>query len=269
MRFTWHAVWAPLFDGQLDIIRHDIRRAKCEGNLVAYLCCPISSLGGSIMETNIEISKHTARRIVNQWGHKLWVLNPTQYQLESKVGRNLIEDHARQLGIDTEALPKPSGGDYMRMWSKLLIEDERDNLGGVFDMYYFLGPSDIHSFFSAGGSITVTAAVEEFFARKVAMDPEFRRHFFPPFYDRNGQPMPSYEEGREWEARRREFFRFYTVRASSVYSKGCHDIWNIWRMINQRRAEKFGIEALIPGYYEGNQLDPSAHSATASKGHEV
>lgn len=269
IQLKWWAVWAPLFDKQLEIIRHDLRRARYEGNLIAYLSCPISSRGGSIMETNIEISKHTARRIVNQWGHKLWVLNPTQYQMESKVGRNLLEEHAQQLGIDAETLPKPSGGDYLRMWCKALIEDDNDNLGDGFDMYYFLGPSDIHSFFSAGGSTTVTAAVEEFFARKVAIDSEFRRHFFPPFYDANGQPTPSYEEGREWETRRREFFRFYTVRASSVFSRGCHDIWNIWRRLNQRRIESYGIEALIPGYYEGNQLDLGTHAIGASKGYEV
>lgn len=256
IKFTWNSGWEPLFDKQIEIIRLDIERARFEGNLVAYLSCPISSRGGGYKETNVDINQHAAYRIVERWGHRIWVLNPTQYQMESKVGKSLIERHAEDLDINISSLPEPTGGDYMRMWTKVLVEDEEANLGSYFDMYYFLGPSDVQDFFSSGGAKTITAGVEEFFARKAAIDPEFRSYFFNTKL-----------KDKDWIERRQDFFRFYAVRASANYSKGCHDEWNIWCILNERRIEKYGIGSQIAGYFEGQQIDSAGHATKIEMGY--
>ena len=104
--------------------------------------------------------------------------------MESKEGTGLIKRHARNLEIteaQLDALGRPMGGDYMRMWTRVLVEDDEDDdrqLGREFDAFYFLGPTDVRHFFTRGGAVTVTAGIEEYFARKFTMDPDFRERLF-------------------------------------------------------------------------------------------
>src|SRR6266478_1506398 len=104
--------------------------------------------------------------------------------------------------------------------------DRPENAGHCFTTYYFLGPSDVRDFFTKDGSISLTAGVEEYFARKVAIDPVFQGYFSYPLKDDKGQAFPDKKQAPEWERRRKEFFRYYTVRASINFSRGSHDEWN-------------------------------------------
>jgi hypothetical protein len=67
-----------------------------------------------------------------------------------------------------------------------------------------------------------------------------------------------------WEATRKDFIRFYALRASVAYSLGSHDEWNIFVELNCRRAallDKNGfadIGSLLAGWFDGQQIEPGA-----------
>ena len=271
LRFAWQTVWVPIFDKQIALLREDIARARAEDRAVVYLSCPLSSRGGGFAATNVEIANHTQRRLLREWGHRFWILNPAQYQLESKEGTGLLVRHARELGMtsaDIAALPRPEGGDYMRMWTKVLVEDADNNEGSLFDAYYFLGPTDVREFLTQGGALSVTAGVEEFFARQFAMDVDFRDAFSVPGIrwdpDWTKSTHSSSAQQAElralWEDKRKAFFRYYAIRASVAFSLGSHDEWNIFRLLNiaRLRNSKGDVGGLIAGYFDGRQIDPGA-----------
>ena len=54
------------------------------------------------------------------------------------------------------------------------------------------------------------------------------------------------------------FRRYYALRASSTVSRGAHDEWNIFRMINEtRRADsKIGTPGQIPVLFDGRGVAP-------------
>jgi hypothetical protein len=250
---------------------------------VVYLSCPISSRGGSFSITNVDIAAFVAQKLVSEWGPRFWVLNPGQYQMESQQGLGLIRMHAYEIGlekkttIDVDQLTNDQptiGGDYMRMWTRVLIEDdEKLDLGGRFSAYYFLSPSDVRSFFAQGGAKNVTAGVESYFARKFVTDSRFRAFFSLPLVDEMGvaSSLDPASQAREVEKRRREFYRYYSVKSSAYFSKGSHDEWNIWQKLNQLRiaARSLGVGSQIPGYFEGLQVDPSAAEAPISTGYAM
>jgi len=286
MKFRWQSgPWEKLFDKHVEYIQDELRRAQAEDRVIVYLSCPISSRGGGHHRTNVDIANYTARRLMMEWGPKFFVLNPSQYQLESKEGTGLIRRHAEKLRLQTgqtididqliEDSP-PRGGDYMRMWTRVLVEDDylnhetrkKKNLGGLFDAYYFLSPCDVRDFFTKGGATTVTAGIEEYFARKYTTDPDFNEQYSPPF-ESGGKPIPQDKQDIEWERLRKEFFRFYAVRASANFSKGCHDEWNIWVELNKRRLadRDYGLGEQIAGFFEGDQIDLGAVETAISEGY--
>ena len=154
-------------------------------------------------------------------------------------------------------------------------------LGNRFGAFYFLGPTDVRNFFTKDGTISLTAGVEEYFARKYSMDPVFRKNYTPWKKDKNGKELEGALDIEEWENRRKAFVRYYTVRASANFSKGSHDEWNIWRILNQKRLEyvqktkdktekeKFELGNQIAGYFDGRQIDPGSGEAGISSGYAV
>jgi hypothetical protein len=162
--------------------------------------------------------------------------------LESKAGTGLMNRHAVDLGIDLKrlrALCDPNGGDYMRMWTTVLVSnganvgprsvgDKYVDTGQNFDAFYFLGPRDVQDFFGSSGA-TLTAGIQGYFARKFSSDPDFRDYFsMPGIAWQRAQPStpiaPRQNELRDaWEGMRYEFLRFYAVRASVNFSLGSHD----------------------------------------------
>jgi hypothetical protein len=156
------------------------------------------------------------------------------------------------------------------MWTRVLVEDGDENLGDRFSAFYFLGPSDVRRVFQHDPSAPLTASVEAFFARKLAMESDFQKAFLPPFKDADDHAIPAGEPSdREWTRRRAEYLRFYTVRASAYYSLGSHDEWNIWCELNHQRGSSaaFGPAATIAGYYDGVQVAPGTAEQRISEGY--
>lgn len=281
VRFRWQTgVWFELFQRQVALLERDIARARAEDNVMVFLSTPLSGRGGGHFATNIEIADHTMRMIMERWGHRFWVLNPGRYQMESREGTGLMNLHAAELSrntgreIDIEELYRtspPTGGDYMRMWTRVLVEDDAGDLGRRWDAFYFLGPSDVREFFTESGSRTWTAGVEEYFARKLSMNRDFFESFDPPFYDPDGRRLKGWRERAEWQHRRDAFFRYYTVRAGVNFSLGSHDEWNLWRLLNEKRrqASPHGVSDQIAGFFEGAQLDPAATVTPTARGYEI
>lgn len=271
IKFKWQTDWFDPFEKQVELIQSDIKRALADDRIVVYLSCPISGRGGGHPITNVEIARYVEQSILKVFGTKFWVLNPAQYQMQSKEGRALFRANTNTLAqkedseYNFEKLIQqrpPDGGDYMRMWTRVLVEDDDMNLGDRFSVYYFLGPSDVRDFFTLGGAIDLTTGVEEYFARKYCSDPMFHNYFS---LDSDGNPLPI----EEWENRRKNFLRYYSVRASANFSSGSHDEWNILRILNQLRLKKLGIGSQIAGYFDGRQIDPGSSETAAFPGYAI
>lgn len=280
IEFTWQAGdLVKLFDRQVELIAEDVTRALQSGRLVVYISCPISSRGGGFAGTNVEIALYTQNRLQDEWGEGFWFLNPAQYQMESKAGTGLILRHARQLereGVfnfasDDELRAfvqglKPSGGDYMRMWTRVLVEGdptvtEPDSAApledrGRFAGFYFVGPSDAAHFFRVSGGQSLAAGAEAYFARKYTMDASFNEYY-----------TPGKLGDAEWRELRARFFRYYTIRYGANYSLGSHDEWNIWRKLNALRLRRMGVGGQVAGYFEGRQIDLSSSETGVSRGY--
>ena len=288
IEFEWQTnEWFRLFNEQVKLLQEDIARARAEDRVVVYLSCPISSRGGGYHGTNVDVAKHTERRLLTDWGHRFWILNPAQYQMESKEGTGLIRRHARNIKISEtvfDRLPRPTGGDYMRMWTRVLVEDNNGNRGDNFDAFYFLGPSDVRHFFTRGGAETVTAGVEEYFARKFTMDPDFHDYYslpgiaWDPQWEENAKTKKVQKKLRKaWEEARKNFFLFYAVRASGNFSLGCHDEWNILRLLNEKRLQASrgartpngDVGEFIAGFYDDRQIAPGAIVTEISAGYSI
>jgi len=269
--------WQKIFERQTAYVQMDVLRALAADKFAVYMSCPLGPVMGGVSSTNAEIAESTAQRLTAEWGGRFWFLNPGQYQMQTTHGAALLEYHARELAaggerISIASLPRPDGGDYMCMWARVLAEDDevddRRNLGGRFSAYYFVGPSDVHRFFTQGQNIPLSSAVEAYFARKVDTDRVFSENFSPPFCKPNGEPVQ--DQGLQWEVLRKEFIRYYVLRAGAEFSKGCHDEWNIWVSLNQKREDggrNFGSS--IPGFFDGRQIDPVAAMQRVRPGYAV
>lgn len=291
MRFTWHTgAWFDVFELHTELIKSDLARAHAEGRAVVYLSCPISSRGGGHFATNVDIAQHTAHRLSQEWGERFFFLNPADYQLESRLGTGLIIRHIQALqdkypGLTLEDLLRqatPTGGDYLRMWSRVLIEDDYlfDSrradlkLGGGFDAYYFLGPGDARDFFARrGGGESLTDRMQGYFTRKYAVD----RQFFLDFAtveDNGGLRLLDPTRPQDavvYEARRRAFFVYYGTRVSTAFSLGAHDEWNIAHRLNQarRRDAAYGVGEEMAAFFDGRQLSLGDTEQETLPGYEV
>ena len=143
-------------------------------------------------------------------------------------------------------LPKGGGADYMLMWTTLL--EGPDGLGD-FDFAYFAGPQDFARYFGFDGNADM-AKLEQYFDKRVKSDPDFEKAV------QNGLTKPA-------------FRRYYALRASASVSRGAHDEWNIFRMINERRRadSKIGTTGQIPVLFDGRGVNPSDAEASVSEGY--
>jgi len=291
MRFTWHTgAWFDVFELHTELLKSDLARARAEGRVVVYLSCPISSRGGGHFATNVDIAHHTARRLTEQWGERFFFLNPAAYQLESRQGTGLITRHIQALqdkypGLTLEDLLRqahPTGGDYMRMWSRVLIEDDyltdpsRTDLklGGAFDAYYFLGPGDAREFFAGrSGGESLTDRMEGYFARRYTTDAQFYLDFGTVDDGTGRRPLDpgQPQDAVLYEARRRAFLVYYGTRAGTGFSLGAHDEWNILHRLNgARRADPaYGVGEEMAGFFDGRQLTLGDTEQETLPGYEV
>jgi len=114
----------------VDFIRTRIAEEKAKGKAVGYLSIPLSTVGGSYLNVNLEVAGEVKQWVENRLGVRAaWLLNP---------------------GAKETALPgNASGADYMLMWTKVL--EGRDGLGD-FDFVYFVGPADFARHFGLDGN---------------------------------------------------------------------------------------------------------------------
>ena len=65
------------------------------------------------------------------------------------------------------------------------------------------------------------------------------------------------------------FRRYYALRASATVSRGAHDEWNIFRLVNdKRRADtKIGTPGQIAIVFDGQGVSPPQLEATVSEGY--
>lgn len=289
VEFEWHSGdWLELFDRQTEMVKADLKRAQAEGRTIVFQSCPISSSGGSHFSTNVDIAGAVERNLMAKWGERFFILNPSRYQMETREGVGLMYQHAeairRETGrnIDLENLMRiapPKGGDYMRMWTKVIVEDDYytgarkvlPNSGNLFDAFYFLGPTDVQEFF-LGQAPSLSQAVEIYFARKYALDLDFKRDF--DCLEPNGIcrlfDLDNPQDKAEWLQRRQDFFRYYAIKSGINFSLGSHDEWNIVHLLNAKRQanpDVYGIGGQIAIFFDGRQIDPGSCNTLATPGY--
>lgn len=224
----------PAFDAAIEsnvkAIRQRIREQRCQGRLVGYISVPISARGGGHTPTNISTALFVKERLEQKYGAKhFWALAP---------------------GAAENQLPKidgasAGGGEYMYMWTQVLAGEKGD--GADFDMVHFVGPADFRAFFGINKDQTdQLSAMESYIDRRAAGDEEFRAQI------------------AEDPDRRREFVRYYGLRASTAFSNGALDEWNIFRLINARRS----VGEQIAVYFDGRPVSPGEMQSPARVGYE-
>lgn len=144
-------------------------------------------------------------------------------------------------------LPRGAGGaEYMVMWTAVL---EGPDGMGAFDGAWFAGPQDFARYFGFDGNNDM-AKLDAYFDKRVQGDPDFAK---------------AAAGGLTKEA----FRKYYALRASSTVSRGAHDEWNIFRLVNdKRRADpKLGTPAQIPIVFDGVGVVPPLQEAAISDGY--
>jgi hypothetical protein len=172
------------------------------------------------------------------------VAESAKVAVEKRFGADFI--YLLNPGTLDADLPKGSGADYMLMWTSLL--EGADGMG-EFDFVYFAGPQDFARYFGFDGNADM-AKLDAYFDKRVKSDQAFEK---------------AVANGLTKQA----FLRYYALRASASVSRGAHDEWNIFRMLNERRRAdpKFGTTSQIPVLFDGRGLAPSDVEATVSEGY--
>ena len=219
----------PAFDAvvaaQVQRVRDDVRAQRQAGKLILYASTPISPRGGGHLETNLAIAASVKTRLEKEYGGGLWVLDPGRYQMPDVNGR------------------PPGGAEYMVMWTAVLAGD--DGAGLDFDAAHFTGPGDMRAFFGCGRE-DVTGCLERWLVARAAADPKFR------------------SDVAHSPARRQAFIRYYALRASSAYSSGARDEWNIIVRINRRRP----VGEQLAVYFDGRPASPAELEVEVTPGYE-
>ena len=143
-------------------------------------------------------------------------------------------------------IPNGSGADYMRMWTAVL--EGTDGLGD-FDFVYFVGPQDFARYFGFDGGNDM-AKLDAFYDARIKSDPDF-------------------DKAAQGGLSKSAFRRYYGLRASAGVSRGAHDEWNIFRLINDRRRAdaKLGIPNQVAILFDGRPVAPAELETTLSDGY--
>lgn len=241
----------PVIQRQLEALRKDIRKRHSDGKFIAYLSTPLTSRGGGDMEINKEISEFVKKRFEDQFGGKLWVLDPAEVELTPLQLRS--------------GKPKPAGGaEYMLLWTDLLAGE--DGMGKDFDMFIVTGPNDIRAFFNQRRkddatmpnlpptpSMNLLGMIDDWISRRADADADFRKRV------------------AEDPNRREQFLSFYGMKASGSFSAGSHDEWNAFVEINRKRrqSEVERIPEQIPVYFDGRALSAVEMEINVSSGYAL
>ena len=144
-------------------------------------------------------------------------------------------------------LPNGTGADYMLMWTALL--EGPNGLGEDLDFVYFVGPGDFARYFGFDG-VSDMAKVDQFYDKRMKSDPGFEK---------------AVKDGLS----KTTFRNYYGLKASTTFSRGAHDEWNIVRVVNERRRNdpKLGIANQLPVLFDGRAVSPADAEMTASEGY--
>ena len=165
--------------------------------------------------------------------------------IEKRFGANYV--FVLNPGAKEADLPRSStGADYMLMWTSLL--EGADGLG-EFDFAYFAGPQDFARYFGFDGTNDM-GKLDAYFDKRVAADPAFAK---------------AVQGGLSKAA----FRKYYALRASTTVSRGAHDEWNIFRMLNEKRRgnEQYGAGGQIAVLFDGAAIAPPQGEAAVSDGY--
>jgi hypothetical protein len=164
--------------------------------------------------------------------------------IEKRFGADFL--YVLNPGTPDADLPKGTGADYMLMWTTVL--EGQDGLGD-FDFVYFAGPQDFARYFKFDGNNDM-AKLDVFYDSRAKTDPKFEKAVA------GGLTKPM-------------FRRYYALRASASASRGSHDEWNIFRLLNERRRAdgKLGAPNQIPVLFDGRSLAPADHETAVSEGY--
>ena len=226
MKYCIDPAFNTLIQDQVRTIRQDIKAQQSAGKLIVYASTPISPRGGGHTGTNLEIAASVKAALEKEYGGSVWVLDPGRYQMSPLAGKS------------------PGGSEYMAMWTAILAGD--DGSGQDFDMVHFTGPSNVRAFFGCGPS-AIVECIDRYITKRAATDDTFR------------------QDVADRPARRREFLRYYALRASSAYSPGAHDEWNTFVAINRRRP----VGGQVAMYFDGRPLSPGEMETGVSPGYEL
>jgi hypothetical protein len=150
-------------------------------------------------------------------------------------------------GVPEANIPNGSGTDYMLMWTQVL--EGRDGLGEDFDFVYFVGPRDFARYFALDGEADMLK-IERFFDKRLESDVELKK---------------AVDKGLTRSA----FRNYYALKASTTFSKGAHDEWNIIRALNERRRahDRFGIANQLAVLFDGGGVAPPSSEGATSDGY--
>lgn len=179
------------------------------------------------------------------------------FKLNSEVADAAKAAIEKRFGVDsvwvlnpgtTDAnLPNGSGADYMLMWTSIL--EGRDGLGEDLDFVYFAGPQDFARVFELDGTGDM-GKIDQYFEKRLKTDPELEK---------------AVKSGLTKGA----FRNYYALKASSSFSRGAHDEWNIIRLVNERRRNdaKLGIANQLPVLFDGRGVPAADSESVVSDGY--
>jgi len=150
-------------------------------------------------------------------------------------------------GVPEANIPNGSGADYMLMWTTIL--EGKEGLGEDFDFIYFVGPQDFARYFGLDG-VADMLKIDEYFDKRLNTDPELQK---------------AVEKGLTKPA----FRNYYALKASTTFSKGAHDEWNIARAVNERRRanDRFGVANQLAVLFDGGGIAPFGPEVAVSHGY--
>lgn len=227
--FLVHPSLHVAIDDAIDTLRAKIRRHRRAGRFTAYISTPLSSRGGGYFDINAEVAETVKRQLERLYGRHLWALNPATITLPA------VDGH------------QPSGGEYMYFWTEILAGEM--GRGEDFDMIYFVGPSDFRRFFGDADSDRIEI-VRRYMEERAKTDEAFR------------------SEVTVNQERARRFLLYYGLRASTTFSRGAYDEWNIVVRINETRRSQHGLAEQLAVYFDGRALSPAEISVGTSHGYE-
>jgi hypothetical protein len=229
--YDYDPAFAASMEALLTDLRGRVQMQRRAGKIIGFISTPLSSSGGGYRPLNSTVSEHVREKLLRKHGSRVWILSPGLVQLQPRGG-----------------VP-PSGSEYMVVWTRLFGGE--DGLGRDFDFVYFVGPGDFQEFFGATGDASV-GEVDRGLSEYAQNDADFASRI-------------------ETAEGRREALLFYAFRGSLATSKGSHDEWNTFALINRRRrsSPEFGFARQVAILYDGRSLPPASTETLVDGGYTV